>query len=406
MVKKRIPIALFGDVTALKMQSIPRHLPPVFADDYQRACAFLLAYQKNPTTFNVYRSYIEQYAQWCWFVTERSFKEINRDDFEAYLQFYQKPPTHWIGKKTVAKFQWQAGQFIPNPNWRPFVAKLSKAAHAEGRPLRASTYAPSDEAFKLLFAVLHSFYKQLLQTGYAQTNVVDLIKQKNQYYRKQQGSAKVRRMSAMQWEVIMEVVEKMATENPKKHERTLFIISLLYGLYLRVSELAANASWTPQMNHFEKDYEDNWWFRTVGKGNKERTIAVSDAVLKTLRRWRNFLGTLTPLPTPTDNSPLVCGRSIDTPIRSTRQLRNIVQHAFDEAVTQLENESFIEQALELKAATVHWLRHTGISDDVKIRPREHVRDDAGHSSSLITDRYIDVDSRERHKSAKNKLINN
>jgi hypothetical protein len=43
-----------------------------------------------------------------------------------------------------------------------------------------------------------------------------------------------------------------------------------------------------------------------------------------------------------------------------------------------------------------------ISDDVKIRPREHVRDDAGHSNSLITDRYIDIDSRERHQSAKYK----
>jgi|GEM_PF-3743224 hypothetical protein len=41
-------------------------------------------------------------------------------------------------------------------------------------------------------------------------------------------------------------------------------------------------------------------------------------------------------------------------------------------------------------ATVHWLRHTGISDDVKHRPREHVHDDAGHGSGAITDRYIDV----------------
>jgi len=55
-------------------------------------------------------------------------------------------------------------------------------------------------------------------------------------------------------------------------------------------------------------------------------------------------------------------------------------------------------------ATVHWLRHTGISDDVKIRPREHVRDDAGHSSSAITDRYVDVELKERHKSAKKKKI--
>ena len=50
------------------------------------------------------------------------------------------------------------------------------------------------------------------------------------------------------------------------------------------------------------------------------------------------------------------------------------------------------------------LRHTGISEDVKIRPREHVRDDAGHSSSAITDRYIDVELRERHASAKRKPV--
>ncbi len=55
-------------------------------------------------------------------------------------------------------------------------------------------------------------------------------------------------------------------------------------------------------------------------------------------------------------------------------------------------------------ATVHWLRHTGISDDVKHRPREHVRDDAGHSSSAITDKYIDIELRARHQSAKEKLI--
>ena len=55
-------------------------------------------------------------------------------------------------------------------------------------------------------------------------------------------------------------------------------------------------------------------------------------------------------------------------------------------------------------ATVHWLRHTGISDDVKTRPREHVRDDAGHSSGAITDRYIDVGLKERHKSARRKPI--
>jgi hypothetical protein len=63
-----------------------------------------------------------------------------------------------------------------------------------------------------------------------------------------------------------------------------------------------------------------------------------------------------------------------------------------------------EEAEQLAAVTVHWLRHRGISDDVKIRPREHVRDDAGHSSSSITDKYIDIELHERHNSAKRKRI--
>ena len=61
-----------------------------------------------------------------------------------------------------------------------------------------------------------------------------------------------------------------------------------------------------------------------------------------------------------------------------------------------------EEAEMLRSATVHWLRHTGISDDVKHRPREHVRDDAGHSSSAITDRYIDVELKDRANTARDK----
>jgi hypothetical protein len=84
--------------------------------------------------------------------------------------------------------------------------------------------------------------------------------------------------------------------------------------------------------------------------------------------------------------------------------RRIVQKCFDQTIVKLKEDNFIEEAESLVEATVHWLRHTGISDDVKIRPREHVRDDAGHSSSAITDKYIDVELRERHRSAKKKTM--
>ena len=71
---------------------------------------------------------------------------------------------------------------------------------------------------------------------------------------------------------------------------------------------------------------------------------------------------------------------------------------------QLKQDGLGEEAETLYEATVHWLRHTGISDDVKLRPREHVRDDAGHSSSAITDKYIVIELRERHASARKKKI--
>ena len=196
----------------------------------------------------------------------------------------------------------------------------------------------------------------------------------------------------------------MAKENGI-HERTLFIMSALYLMYLRVSELVVTERWSPNMNDFKRDHDGNWWFTTVGKGNKERQIAVSHAMLAALKRWRNHLA-LPPLPLVSDQTPLILRIRGKGGVMSTNQIRNIVQACFDRASARMEAEGFKDEVGSLRAATVHWLRHTGISDDVKRRPREHVRDDAGHSSSQTTDRYIDVDLRERHQSAKNKPIKN
>lgn len=157
------------------------------------------------------------------------------------------------------------------------------------------------------------------------------------------------------------------------------------------------------MNHFAKDSSGCWWFTTVGKGNKERQIAVSDEMLASLTRWRLFLG-LSALPSIADNSVLIPKLRGSGPMSDTAPLRRLVQQCFDLAAHQLSLNEDQEEAEGLREATVHWLRHTGISEDVKIRPREHVRDDAGHSSSATTDRYIDVERRERHRSAQHKKI--
>ena len=157
------------------------------------------------------------------------------------------------------------------------------------------------------------------------------------------------------------------------------------------------------MGDFFKDNDNNWWFKTVGKGNKARQIAVSDAMLAALKHYRTTYLNLSPYPLPGEKIPLVSHTdNANAPMTSTRPIRRIVQACFDQAADALESAGDKHEATLLRAATVHWLRHTGISEDVKRRPREHVRDDAGHSSSAITDRYVDVELKERAKSAKRK----
>jgi len=126
-------------------------------------------------------------------------------------------------------------------------------------------------------------------------------------------------------------------------------------------------------------------------------------MLAALQRYRLSLN-LSPFPSPSDLRPLISKAKGTGAIASTRQIRAIIQNCFDQAIKRMQENGFNLEAEQLQSVTVHWLRHTGISDDVKIRPREHVRDDAGHSSSAITDKYIDIELRARHASAKNKKI--
>lgn len=370
---------------------------PAFArDDYQYASEFLYSYRGSPDTFSTYRREIEHFMHWAWLVTGKSLKEIRREDIEEYVEFARKPPKAWIGTKHLARYVESQGQRLPNPDWRPYVTAAPDQSPA--------TYSPSQAALQAIFAVLSSFFNYLIQEDYIESNPVAQIRQKSKFVRKAATQKPVRRLSDLQWSYVIDTAELMASKDGMIHERTLFIMNVLFGMYLRISELVETTRWTPRMGDFERDLEGSWWFRTVGKGNKERIISVSDNMLVALKRFRQSRG-LADLPAPGESTPLIHKTRGQGGITSTRQIRGIVQQCFDRAVQAMEKDGFSEEAAQLGAATVHWLRHTGISEDVKFRPREHVRDDAGHGSSAITDRYIDVQLTERHASAKRKIIN-
>lgn len=393
------PIAFFDTLECMenpfkkRVESISHLLkdaPKDAVDDYQCAAEFIYSYRGSPDTFSTYRREIEHMLHWCWLVAEKSLKEIVREDIETYVEFAKNPPKQWIGDKNTPRFLNKNGQRCPNNEWRPYVSN-------------GGEYVASQAALQSLFSVLSSFFNFLIQENILKANPVSQIRQKSKFIRKHQSQGKIRRLSPLQWDYVIESAETMAMSDPAVHERTLFIMNALFAMYLRISELVETSRWQPQMGHFQLDQDGNWWFLTVGKGNKEREISVSDEMLEALKRYRLARG-LPSLPGPGESSPLVHKTRGQGGITSTRQIRGIVQKCFDTAAEKMRSEGFLEDAERLSDATVHWLRHTGISEDVKHRPREHVRDDAGHGSSAITDRYIDVERAERHASARSKVI--
>jgi len=393
--------ALFDTLEHHDPKYFPDHFP--YVEDYRQAAEFIYSYRGSVATFNSYRRELERLLQWCQHIALKSLQNLTRQDIENYIYFCQRPYEDWIATKKVDRFIERQGQRLPNPEWRPFVATVSKQAFRNGKRANVKKFILSQSAVKAIFSVLSSFFNYLIQEDYVTANPVMQIRQKSKFIRKQQGQTPIRRLSDLQWSYVIETAEQMAAIDANKYERTLFIMNALYGMYLRVSELATSTRWQPQMGHFFRDMDGNWWFKTVGKGNKERNITVSDAMLAALKRYRKALD-LPSLPAPGESTPLLLKKKGSGAISSTRHIRSIVQTCFDNTIIRMEKDGMQDEVNELKAATVHWLRHTGISDDVKHRPREHVRDDAGHGSSAITDRYIDIKLRERHASGRKKSI--
>ncbi len=379
---------------------------PDFAPhDLDVVCDFLKQYDHNKATFESYRREIERLLQWTWWIEQKSLLNLDRADIEHYIEFCLNPPKTWIGTKKVSRFVNGFDKRIPNPDWRPFVVTVSKRDHKQGVKPDKQLYQLSQKATREIFTVLSSFYNYLALEGKVTLNPIALIRQKSKYIQKHQHQTQVFRLSEAQWQVCFNTVKNMAHIQPEKHARTLFIISALYLLYLRVSELCTSPRWSPEMGHFYQDSQGLWWFKTVGKGNKMRDIAVPDEMLIALKTYRASMG-LSPLPHINEKTPLIPKEKGKGAISSTRHIRRLVQTCFDSAIDNMRLQNLSAEADAFEEATVHWLRHTGISDDInkRGRPVAHVRDDAGHSSSAITDRYNDIDLLERHESAKSKKI--
>lgn len=379
---------------------------------YQFAVQYLAESAHHDNNFKAYRSELTGFLHWCFDVAKQSPVSLDRRGFGQYILYCQAPPNELIAYRNVAQFVADAGWQcrLPNPHWRPFLGK-------KGQP-----YQLSPRALATKVAILSSFYTFLIDEELTERNPATQWMRHNARSRQVpvslawDGEDDLKAFSELQWSYVMATARAMAEQAPERHERTLFLVSLLYGCYLRISEVAARPGFSPVMGQFRRDSKTGvWGFRVpVSKGGKRRNVAVSKDLLVALERYRRFLG-LSPLPAPGDSTPLfirqkAAGRGREqgqlNANLGVRQLREeidkLISHACDAAMA----DGFTQDAQEMREMTAHNIRHTGISHDINLnhRPLSHVQADAGHDSIHTTSLYLHTAVQERHQSASNKKL--
>ena len=360
--------------TAAKLPSIPsdlahqtgfnhrKEVPNLIgaSSDMEAISNWLNLYADSPHTFRSYHKEIERFYQWALIERQKAFSDLTVDDLMAYWRFMAnpQPSSRWCGKAKTPR---------NHPAWRPFNGPLT------------------DSSRSVALTIIGRCFGYLSDGGYLRGNPVRLMSKAGRS-NIDKSAAIERYLSHDTWQFLWGYIEALEDETTKKQqykERVRFLMALLYLLMPRVSEVASH-----QMNSFYK-YREGWWWRIHGKGNKIRKVPVSGEFIDALKRYRLHRG-LPPLPAPNAYEPIIASLTGNRPV-SADMIYKIVKDITTQAANVLEQRN-PEQALKLRQASTHWMRHTGLTHlaDQGLDLR-FLKATARHESVETTQRYLHIE---------------
>lgn len=357
---------------------------------------------KSEHTYTRFRNEVERFLLWLYEIKKTPLDRLKKSDILDYADFCWHPPITWICDANHEKFVYRNGVYDANNKWAPFRLSLPKSQEA-AQKLDKKRYKPSQQTLTATFTAVIAFYKYLMNEELCYGNPAQIAKKDCKYFIKDAQVKEIRRLSADQWQYVLDVVQELANKDDK-YERSLFVIAALKTLFLRISELSERPQWTPIMSHFWEDEDGNWWLKVFGKGRKLRDTTVPPIFLEYLKRYRSYRG-LSPLPYSGDTSPIV-EKLRGYGGMSARHLSRLVQEIFDHAHEKMKHKEGVDKARKLKEASTHWLRHTGASMEVERgRALKDLSEDLGHSSMATTDTvYVQTENKKRAESGKGRKV--
>ncbi|HJH24069.1 MAG TPA: tyrosine-type recombinase/integrase [Paenalcaligenes hominis] len=349
-------------------------------NDVDALQAWLAQYIDSPNTFTSYRKESERLLLWANLERNKAISSLTHEDLLLYQQFLRDPAprSRWVLKKGAKVAR-------SHEDWRPFAGPLSASS------------------IRQALTVLNSMYSWLVSAGYLAANPLAVLRGA----RTAPAKRMQRYLDMELWEQVKQCIEHLPQETQREKEhyyRYRWLFSLLYMCGLRVSELSQNRM-NSLFSRRDRHGTLRWWMDIEGKGQKSRTIPITEELMDELIRYRTFKG-LPPYPTANEDYPLVLpiGYKQSKPL-TRAAIHNIVKRIFTDTAAYLRSlgDAYESDALHVEQASTHWLRHTAgthmIEQDMDLL---HVRDTLGHSSINTTNRYLHTADDARHDATQDK----
>lgn len=349
-------------------------------NDLQAVRSWYKRFEDTPRTHDAYMREAERLILWTVLQKKKPLSSMSHEDFMEYEEFLKNPQPEkvWVSELKLAR---------TSPRWKPFYGPLSASSinHAMG--------------------IINNMMSWLVNANYLAANPLSLRRKKNEGAKKRRLT---RYLDAAQWEATLRFIETMprqSNEEQLAYERARWVFRLFYLAGMRISEVCENT-----MGGFQSTMDSKGQYRwnliVTGKGSKERAIPVGAPLMSALRRYREHIG-LSPLPSPNEQTPLVCSlrnQDLHQPI-GRQAMDKIVKACFKGTVAMLEQSSDDNDkntAMILQFASAHWIRHSAGSHmaDAGVDLR-HIRDFLGHENIQTTSIYLHADDEARHESITN-----
>lgn len=347
--------------------------------DWDAIALWLSQYQGQPLTHTAYEKEVTRFLVWALTAKRKPLSSVTYEDWSAYMAFLldPQPAEQWVS----AGNRWAARGTAA---YRPFRGPLSAGSQR---------YAQR---------VLWNLFEWLRGVGYLAGNPIIVNRRRS----KAPKRSIERVLASDVWQAVVASIEQYSKETAlecKRYAQARWAVSLFYTTAIRTSEAIGAKMGDLYSVRDPQDKSLRYFLRVIGKGDKERSIPVTEAFLEELRRYREAFG-LSPRPSAGEATPLMFSLQTSTRIKplTRHALYQQLKAIFNKAADRLEPSDAVG-AETLRAASTHWLRHTAatemLNSGADLRSVQQV---LGHASIATTGLYSHAEKLKTHRDLEGK----